>query len=110
MKKKVKIWVDDVRTKPADYDIALHSVNEVIAYLESIKDGSASVLLDLDHDAGDYSCDGGDYIRILDWIEDTGFAFDNPEVRIVFRIHSENPVGRANMQRIIQKNGWSLMS
>ena len=109
MKKKVRIWIDDVRPKPADYDLAFHSVKKVFSYLASIKDGSASILLDFDHDAGDCSCDGGDCIRIIDWIEDIGFAFDNPEVRIVFRIHSENPVGRANMQRIIQKNGWGLM-
>ena len=107
--KEVKVWVDDVRPKPAENDIAFHSVNEVIAYLASIKGGSVRVLLDLDHDAGDFSCDGGDYIRILDWIEDTGFALDNPEVCIAFRIHSGNPVGRANMQRIIEKNGWSMM-
>lgn len=109
MKKEIKVWIDDVRPKPADYGIALHSVNDVIAYLDSIKDSSASVLLDLDHDAGDYSCEGGDYIRILDWIEATGFALDNPEARLAFRIHSANPVGRANLQRVIEKNGWPLM-
>ena len=106
--KEVKVWVDDLRPKPADYDIAFYSVNEVIAYLASMKGGGSSVLLDLDHDAGDYSSHGGDYIRILDWIEDTGFTFDNPEACIVFRVHSENPVGRVNMQRIIEKNGWPL--
>lgn len=105
-----KIWVDDVRAKPADYDIFLHSVNEVIAYLEMIKNDRANVLLDLDHDAGEYSYDGGDYIRILDWMEETGFVLDNPGACIiVFRIHSMNPVGRANMQKIIEKNGWPMM-
>ena len=105
----LKVWVDDVRTKPIDYNTSFHSVNEVIAYLESIKNSNASVLLDLDHDAGDYFHDGGDYIRILDWIEKTGFTLNNPEACIVFRIHSSNPVGQDNMKKIITKNGWTLM-
>lgn len=29
--KEVKVWVDDLRPKPTDYDIVFHSVNEVIA-------------------------------------------------------------------------------
>ena len=29
-------------------------------------------LIDLDHDAGDYASDGGDYIKLLDWMEETG--------------------------------------
>ena len=56
-------------------------------------------LIDLDHDAGQYACGGGDYIKILDWLEETGRNYP-------IRIHSQNPVGVENMRRIIQKNGW----
>ena len=56
-------------------------------------------VLDLDHDAGQYSCFGGDYIKILDWLEKTGRNYP-------IRIHSANPVGVQNMRRIIQRNGW----
>lgn len=56
-------------------------------------------LIDLDHDAGQYEQYGGDYIRILDWLEETGRDYP-------IRIHSMNPVGRENMRRIIEKNGW----
>lgn len=56
-------------------------------------------LIDLDHDAGDYAYDGGDYIRLLDWLEETGRNYP-------IRIHSQNVVGVANMRRIIQKNNW----
>ena len=57
-------------------------------------------LIDLDHDAGDYArFGGGDYIRILDWLEETGRNYP-------IRIHSQNPVGVQNMRRIIEKNGW----
>ena len=56
-------------------------------------------LIDIDHDAGDYAIFGGDYIRLLDWLEETGRNYP-------IRIHSMNPVGVANMRAIIQKNGW----
>ena len=57
-------------------------------------------VIDLDHDAGDYVSDGGDYIKLLDWLEATGRNYP-------IRIHSMNPVGVENMRRIIQKNGWT---
>lgn len=57
------------------------------------------LVIDIDHDAGDYAKDGGDYIKLLDWLEETGRNYP-------IRIHSQNPVGVQNMRRIIQKNGW----
>lgn len=57
-------------------------------------------LIDIDHDAGEYATDGGDYIRLLDWLEETGRNYP-------IRIHSMNPVGVANMRAIIQRNGWT---
>lgn len=56
-------------------------------------------LIDIDHDAGDYACDGGDYIKLLDWLEETGRNYP-------IHIHSMNPVGVQNMRTVIQKNGW----
>ena len=61
-----------------------------------------NILIDLDHDAGDYAFEGGDYIKLLDWLEaknivDTGYSF---------HLHSMNPVGVQNMRAIIKKNGW----
>ncbi len=108
-KKIIKVWVDDVRPKTVDYDVALCSVNDVIAFLNLIRDNATSILLDLDHDAGDFISDGGDYIRILDWIEETGFISANPDIHLMFRIHSANPVGRENMRRVIEKNGWPFL-
>ena len=109
MKEEVIIWIDDVRPKPADYDFAFHSVNDVISYFILLRGKAMSLLLDLDHDAGDFISDGGDYIRILDWIEETGFFSANPDIHLMFRIHSANPVGRENMRRVIEKNGWTLL-
>ena len=100
MKDILKIWVDDVRPAPEGY-IWLKSVNEVKKYLADphILCNYEISLIDLDHDAGDYAKDGGDYIRILDYLEMVGYNGD-------LRIHSMNPVGVQNMRNIIQKNGW----
>ena len=56
-------------------------------------------LIDIDHDAGVYAFNGGDYIRLLDWLEETGRNYP-------IHIHSQNVVGVQNMRRIIERNGW----
>ena len=38
-------------------------------------------------------------VKLLDWLEETGRSYP-------IHIHSMNPVGVANMRRIIEKNGW----
>ena len=109
----MKIWVDDVRPAPEGY-IWCKSVNEakleikgqenifeeLLNYNSLLVAGKNPItLIDIDHDAGDYANDGGDYIRILDWLEETGRNYP-------IRIHSQNPVGVQNMRRIIEKNRW----
>ena len=56
-------------------------------------------VIDMDHDAGVYAQYGGDYIKLLDWLEETGRSYP-------IRIHSMNPIGVANMRAIIEKNNW----
>lgn len=111
----MKLWIDDVRPAPEGYK-QIKSVNKAKEFIEDIEEifGDYGIvyypstgeyrkvsieLIDLDHDAGDYVNDGGDYIRILDWLEET-------ERNYPIRIHSQNPVGVQNMRRIIEKNGW----
>ena len=103
----MKLWVDDVRPAPEGY-IWCKSVNETIKEIcaeeEYYKvmwfEGNPIELIDIDHDAGDYTKDGGDYIEILNWLEETGRNYP-------IRIHSMNPVGVQNMRAIIQRNGWT---
>ena len=97
----MKIWIDDVRVAPNGYHW-FRSVNEVKNFLKAITrlNWNKIELIDIDHDAGDYVNDGGDYIKILDWFEEMKCNFP-------IRIHSMNPVGVENMRRIIRKNGWT---
>lgn len=105
----MKLWIDDVRPAPEGY-VWCHSVYRAIKEIEireneiaeygDIEDISPIELIDIDHDAGDYAQYGGDYIKLLDWFEETGRNYP-------IRIHSMNPVGVENMRRIIQKNGWT---
>lgn len=100
----MKIWVDDIREAPKGWFCA-KSVNEaknlILEYYLHIDE------ISLDHDAGNYVKDGGDYIKLLDWLETVSKMVDNFGMEnITFHIHSMNPVGRENMLRIIKKNGW----
>ena len=105
----MKLWIDDVRPAPVGY-VWCHSVyramKEIAIAENGIEDAFGIVqapqiieVIDIDHDAGDYAQYGGDYIRLLDWLEETGRNYP-------IHIHSMNPVGVANMRRIIQRNGW----
>ena len=91
----MKIWIDDVRKPPNEEDVFWYwakSVKDAINAIESFEWQFKIELIDIDHDAGDY-------IRVLDWLAETGRNYP-------IRIHSMNVVGRENMQRIIRKNGW----
>ena len=101
----MKIWVDDCRPAPEGYfwcksvDEAIFRISHCMRFYIPIE------LIDLDHDAGDYADQGGDYINILNWMEE--YSNQNYRLdRIPIRIHSMNVVGVENMRRIIQRNGW----
>ena len=102
----MKLWIDDVRPAPEGY-VWIKTVNDAIRYIEIYGDYidfdnnlvDCIELIDIDHDAGDFAHYGGDYIKLLDWLEETGRNYP-------IHIHSMNPVGVANMRAIIQRNGW----
>lgn len=99
----MKLWIDDVRPAPGDmfHEWAwCRSVNVAKTVIEVQEEVNKPVeLIDIDHDAGDYAIDGGDYIKLLDWLEETGRNYP-------IRIHSMNVVGVQNMRAIIERNGW----
>ena len=95
-KEEIKIWVDDIREVPEGY-IGTKSVNETIMLIEKIENEGGKIgLLDLDHDLGDYAQFGGDAIKILDYLAEY-------EKFYPVKIHTANPVGRANMERMIHR-------
>ena len=97
----MKIWIDDIRPAPKSYEAWCMSVNAAKLYIQTCEHSSIKIeLIDLDHDAGEYESQGGDYIKLLDWLEETSRNYP-------IRIHSMNPVGVENMRRIIQRNGWT---
>ena len=99
-----KIWVDDIREMPEDYDYHIESVWEFIC-LECGLEYDDMILIDLDHDAGDYEDMGGDYIQILRYME--RMVPDHwVKTHCVFRIHTANPPARQMMLNIIERNEW----
>ena len=102
----MKLWIDDVRPAPDGY-IWCKSVNEakhrIRRSCEELMynklDYYVIELIDINHDAGEYAQYGGDYIKLLDWLEATGRNYP-------IHIHSMNSVGVANMRAIIARNGW----
>ena len=96
----MKLWIDDVRPAPDGYRW-VKSVNDAKTFISLciLFKTEQIELIDIDHDAGDFVSDGGDYIKLLDWLEETGRNYP-------IHIHSQNPVGVQNMRAIIQRNGW----
>ena len=109
-----KLWIDDVRPAPEGYvwarstDDAIIIIKTISTFLDMVAyrvnepETLANVwfdVIDIDHDAGDYADQGGDFIEVLKWMEEH-------HLKAPIRIHSMNPVGVQNMRRIIQRNGW----
>lgn len=96
----MKLWIDDLREAPEGY-VWLKSVDEAKEFICWCACTKQSIeLLSIDHDAGDYVHDGGDYIKLLDWLEEYLLCY------FPIHIHSQNVVGVENMRRIIERNGW----
>ena len=53
-------------------------------------------MIDCDHDLGDYAFDGGDGIKLLDWLVERRTFYP-------IELHTANPVGRDNMARLINR-------
>lgn len=112
----MKLWIDDVRPAPEGY-IWCHSVYRAIKEIELFESSSFDnyyienipfekldkiEVIDMDHDAGDYWQYGGDYIQLLNWLEETGHNYP-------IHIHSMNVVGKMNMEAICRRNGWTII-
>ena len=108
----MKLWIDDVRPAPENGCAWCKSTNGAYDFITSREEFHRDdpLLIDLDHDAGEWSSNGGDYIEILKILEQLYWMHkewkDYIDKQVTFHIHSMNTVGVENMRRIIQKNGW----
>lgn len=111
----IKIWIDDLRPAPEGY-VWVKNIFTVkkycYLYLYEGDDNHPHLTIEefhLDHDAGEQSVMGGDYIELLKWLEEKQHIEDWV-IDSVFKIHSQNIVGRNNMEAIIKHNNWRLES
>ena len=105
----MKIWLDDLRPAPWGYESA-RSVNEAKTLIrEAERNGIEIEVLDLDHDLGDFANQGGDAIKLLDWLAERAApilldGLSKLEYRgYPVEIHTANPVGRANMESVLAR-------
>jgi hypothetical protein len=90
----MRIWLDDERPMPADYDLHVRTVEEAIAVLEK---GDVSEI-SLDNDLGTGLREGYDVAK---WIEEAAFKHSQGEGGIPFtrvHIHTQNPAAKQKMK------------
>ena len=93
----MRLWLDDIRPMPQSFTHHARSVNDAINMItQAERDGEPIEKLSLDHDLGDYAKDGGDGIKLIDWLCER-------ETFYPIELHTANPVGRGNMERTINR-------
>ena len=91
-----RIWLDDIREAPDGF-VPCKSVNEAKAVIKELEERNEEIeLISCDHDLGDFACDGGDGIKLLDWLVERNTLYP-------IELHTMNVVGRENMQREIKR-------
>lgn len=91
----MKIWLDDLRPAPAGF-VWCRSVNEAKNVIAENEKTQPIECIDCDHDLGDYAADGGDGIKLLDWLLERKTLYP-------VALHTMNPVGRENMRRLLHR-------
>lgn len=89
----INLYLDDVREAPCGW-VRVRSVNAAKSLLSLGK----VIHLSLDHDLGDFAKYGGDGYELVKWMAEMG---NWPIGEIT--VHSMNPVGRQNMQAVIDR-------
>jgi len=104
----IKIWVDDERPTPDETWYRCKSVFDTIFLLGALSQLAPDddILLDIDHDSGQQQKWGGDFIKILEYLEDGYHDEPNPVPFIKVHFHSANPVGVKNMRAIVEHCPW----
>jgi hypothetical protein len=93
-KKKISVWLDDERPKPANFDIHVKTPEEAIDLLSQ----NIVEYISLDHDLGLEPDDRNGYM-VASWIEEHAYLGDL--VPLAWNCHSANPMGRARMTQAL---------
>lgn len=92
--------IPNLRNQFQYYCVTKH-VNGAKYYVnQAIELGINEIWFDLDHDLGDYASQGGDAIKLVDWLVE---EFHDKNVIFKFHFHSMNPVGVQNMKNAVEK-------
>jgi len=86
----LRLWLDDCRPLPADWDVMVQTAPEAIARLAS---GVVSAI-SLDHDLG--PVEAGTGYDVARWIEEAAYGGVLP--RLAWSLHTDDPVGRERMR------------
>jgi hypothetical protein len=86
----LRVWLDDQRPMPTDYDRHVTTAPEAIALLATGQVASIS----LDHDLG--PPEAGTGYDVACWMEQAAHEGIIPAVQ--WRLHTDNPVGRERMR------------
>jgi hypothetical protein len=91
----VRVWLDDVREKPTDFDVWLKDADVAIRTLRT----GIVTCISLDHDLGEDSEKTG--YDVAKFIEEAAYKKLIPPMQVL--VHSANPVGRKNMSAAIKR-------
>ncbi len=106
----MKVWLDDVREMPPDFDYHARTAADAIRLLET----ESVRRISLDHDLGDD--ENGTGYDVAKWIEARAFAWAHGEAcglpPLEWAIHSQNPVGVGNMTQALRNADrfWAMRS
>ena len=92
----IKIYLDDEKSAPKGYE-QCHSVEETIKLINLCeRSGTYIEEINLDSDLGEYSKEGGDAIKLLDYLVERKTFYK-------VKLHTSNPEDKADMQRVIDR-------
>lgn len=90
----MKLYLDDVRPTPEDYQLRAYTAQEAI---ELLRQGTVT-FISFDHDLG--PVEAGTGYDVAKWIEEEVFA-DRMKPP-AYQVHSANPVGKSNIHAAMQ--------
>ena len=83
----MKLWLDDAREMPDDYDVHVETVDDAVTFLEEFE----VTHVGFDHDLGQ-DLTGYDLAKWIEFMATEGLP------RLTWSIQSANPVGRKNIE------------